>query len=127
MISQFSHLTLLVRNQDEALSFYTKKFGFRIHTDAHFGPERWLTVCPPEQPDMEFALMIAPKEDDQLVGKQGGSRSFGAFSCKDAFQTYKEMKEKGVVIITEPVQEPWGIGFVVKDLYGNQFYINQSV
>ena len=35
---------LYVRDQDEALSFYVDKLGFRVHTDVGNGGYRWLTV-----------------------------------------------------------------------------------
>ena len=41
---------LYVRDQDEALSFYVDKLGFRVRTDVKNGDYRWLTVQHPEQP-----------------------------------------------------------------------------
>ncbi|MGB8468462.1 MAG: VOC family protein [Candidatus Babeliales bacterium] len=126
MITQCSHLTILVHNQDEALTFYTNKLGFRLHTDAPFGPERWLTVCPEKNPDMEFVLALAQKDEDKaLVGKQGGSYGIGILLTNDAFGDYKKFKDAGITMIGEPVKEIWGTGFGIKDLYGNTLYINE--
>jgi catechol 2,3-dioxygenase-like lactoylglutathione lyase family enzyme len=41
---------LYVHDQDEALDFYVGKLGFQVHTDAHNGNYRWLTVKHPNQP-----------------------------------------------------------------------------
>src|SRR5258708_1163458 len=47
MITRLTHVTVLVRDQDEALRFYTEKLGFEKRFDVAFGPgARWLTVAP---------------------------------------------------------------------------------
>ncbi|MEX0939953.1 MAG: VOC family protein, partial [Candidatus Babeliales bacterium] len=72
MIQQLTHITILVKDQERALNFYTEKLGFEIHTDAKFGDSRWLTVCPPGQKDMEFALMLPETHEGfEQIGKQG--------------------------------------------------------
>jgi catechol 2,3-dioxygenase-like lactoylglutathione lyase family enzyme len=45
-----------VRDQDEALSFYVEKLGFRVHTDVGNGDYRWLTVQLPSQPSFQLGL-----------------------------------------------------------------------
>src|SRR6185436_10266379 len=58
MIKKMSHASVFVTNQEEALSFYRDKLGFKVHTDAMIGEDfRWLTVCPQDQPDFEIILM----------------------------------------------------------------------
>src|ERR1700704_4007274 len=47
---------LYVRDQDEALTFYVEKLGFRVHTDVKNGNYRWLTVQHPEQPSFQLGL-----------------------------------------------------------------------
>ena len=63
MITKVSHICVYVINQDSAHDFYTNKLGFKIVTDAPMGPGmRWLTVCPPEQPELEITLFPWWKE-----------------------------------------------------------------
>lgn len=58
MITKLNHVSIFVFNQNSAFEFYVKKLGFKVHTDAPMGPGmRWLTVCTPEQPDLEISLM----------------------------------------------------------------------
>jgi catechol 2,3-dioxygenase-like lactoylglutathione lyase family enzyme len=58
MITKLNHVSIFVLNQDSAYDFYVNKLGFSVHTDAPMGPGmRWLTVTPPEQPDLEISLM----------------------------------------------------------------------
>jgi len=58
MITKMNHVSVFVLNQDSAYEFYVNKLGFKVHTDAPMGRDmRWLTVCPPEQPDLEITLL----------------------------------------------------------------------
>ncbi|HLG34281.1 MAG TPA: VOC family protein, partial [Bacteroidia bacterium] len=58
MISRMSHVSVYVLDQDSAYDFYVKKLGFQVRTDAPMGPKmRWLTVSPPDQPDLEITLL----------------------------------------------------------------------
>ena len=127
MIQKLTHITILVKDQDQALKFYTEKLGFEMHTDVDFNGMRWLTVCPAGQKDMEFCLMkAATQEDLAQVGKQGGSFGIGCLSTNDCQKTYEELKAKGIEFVGEPKKESWGIGVILKDLYGNTFYLNQA-
>ncbi|GAC1617604.1 MAG: hypothetical protein NVS4B7_09910 [Ktedonobacteraceae bacterium] len=47
-IPSLAIISILVTDQDEALSFYTEKLGLEKRADITFGPDlRWLTVAPP--------------------------------------------------------------------------------
>src|SRR5581483_3262250 len=114
MIAKLSHANIFVLDQESAYDFYVNKLGFKVHTDAPMGPGmRWLTVCPPEQPDLEISLMSieegmmfkaeAAKQMRELVTK--GTFGFGVFECKDLLATYEEMKSKGIVFKKAPTKE----------------------
>ncbi|WP_462243998.1 VOC family protein [Ferruginibacter sp.] len=48
---------IYVIDQNSAYDFYVNKLGFRLVDDIPMGPEtRWLTVSPPEQPDLQLVL-----------------------------------------------------------------------
>lgn len=126
MIGKISHITLLVKDQNDALNFYVGKLGFKVHTDANLGHMRWLTLAAPNQPDVELSLMLAAPSDKDLVGRQGGSYPILALLTDDCHETYKKLKALGVQFDGEPVEEEWGIGVVFKDLYGNMLYLNQE-
>jgi catechol 2,3-dioxygenase-like lactoylglutathione lyase family enzyme len=134
MIRKMSHATIFVNNQDEALTFYRDKLGFKLHTDAMVGSDfRWLTVTAPEQPDFEIILM-EPKAGmlmDEATALQlreimnKGVLGAGAFSTDDCHQTYKELKDKGVQFVSEPAKRPYGIEAVFKDNSGNWFSLTE--
>jgi catechol 2,3-dioxygenase-like lactoylglutathione lyase family enzyme len=135
MISKMSHSCIYVLDQDSAYDFYVNKLGFKVHTDAPMGPGmRWLTVCPPEQPELEITLMpikagmsLTEESAAQLRSLvQQGTFGFWVFECKDIFATYEELKEKGVVFSKPPKKEFYGVEALFKDDSGNWFSLGQK-
>jgi catechol 2,3-dioxygenase-like lactoylglutathione lyase family enzyme len=135
MISKMSHVSIYVLNQDSAYDFYVNKLGFKVHTDAPMGEGmRWLTVTPPDQPELEITLMpitegmMFTKESamtmKELVKK--GTFGFGVFECKDIYATYEELKAKGVEFTKEPKKEFYGVEALFKDDSGNWFSLGQK-
>ncbi len=135
MITKMNHVSVFVLDQEKAFDFYVNKLGFKVHTDAPMGPNmRWLTVCPPEQPDLEISLMeikdgmMFTKETAEqmrnLVKK--GTFGFGVFECNDIYATYEELKAKGVEFKKAPKEEFYGIEALMKDDSGNWFSLGQK-
>ena len=135
MITKMNHVSIYVLDQDSAHDFYVNKLGFKVHTDAPMGPgKRWLTVTPPEQPDIEITLMAidegmmftkdtAAKMRDLV---QGGTFGFGVFECDDLNATYEELNAKGVEFTKPPTQEFYGYEALFKDDSGNWFSLGQK-
>lgn len=131
-----NHVSIFVLDQDSAYEFYVNKLGFKVHTDAAMGPGmRWLTVCPPEQPELEITLMPivdngmmfskeSAKTMRELVTK--GTFGFGVFQCNDLLATYEELKAKGVVFTKEPKKEFYGFEALFKDDSGNWFSLGEK-
>jgi len=135
MITRLNHVSIFVLDQDSAYDFYVNKLGFKVHTDAPMGPGmRWLTVNPPEQPDLEIALMainegmMFTKESAEGMRKlvAGGTFGFGVFECNDLLATYEELKAKGVEFTKAPTQEFYGFEALFKDDSGNWFSLGQK-
>jgi len=135
MITKMNHVSIFVLNQDSAYDFYVNKLGFKVHTDAAMGPGmRWLTVCPPEQSDLEISLMAidegmmfkkdAASQMRELVSK--GTFGFGVFECNDLLATYEELKSKGVVFKKEPTKEFYGFEALFCDDSGNWFSLGEK-
>lgn len=130
MITKMSHVSIYVLNQDSALDFYTNKLGFKVVTDVPMGKDtRWLTVSPPEQPEIEIVLFpitvgkMFPKETadtmTELIKK--GMFGCGVFECNDIYATYEELKAKGVEFMKAPKEEFYGTEALFKDDSGNWF------
>lgn len=120
---RIGHITLLVEDLDEALSFYIEKLGFVKRQDAKFwGNMRWVTVSAKEQPDLELTFVLADTEDKKkALGKQSGDHVFMTLETDDCNRDYQAMKAKGVKFYDEPTEQPWGIEVVFEDLYGNLY------
>jgi catechol 2,3-dioxygenase-like lactoylglutathione lyase family enzyme len=135
MITQMTHVTVYVLDQDSALDFYTNKLGFKTIKDVPMGDgDRWITVSPPEQPGFEIMLSpvtrgIFSQETVEalrsLVIK--GTFGVGLFTCHDIFATYEEMKAKGVEFTKQPKKEFYGTEAMFKDDSGNWFSLAQLV
>ncbi len=126
MINKITHVTLYVNDQDEALTFYRDKLGMKVHTDAPMENMRWLTMTPAKQSDFELVLMPATNAATKaLVGKQAPETPFICVSTDDCARDVQELKAKGVTVIQEAKQEPWGTSAMFLDLYGNMIYVVQ--
>lgn len=135
MITKMTHVCVYVLNQDSAFDFYINKLGFKVVMDVPMNQEtRWLTVCPPEQPELEINLFPvtegtmftaeATKTMAELIRK--GTFGCGVFTCKDIYATYEELKAKGVEFMKAPKEEFYGIEALFKDDSGNWFSLGQS-
>ena len=134
MIARITHITVFVLDQDRALDFYVNKLGFKKGTDIPMGPgARWLTVTPPEQPELEVALLPTAEwgawDAQKAATMRGlveqGMFGFAAFKCKDVRATYEELSAKGVEFTMPPTQEPFGMIAVLKDDSGNSFSLTE--
>lgn len=127
LINRLSVVSILVRDQDEALRFYTEKLGMEKRADTIFGPGmRWLTVAPKGQKTPEIALA---KPDATLHGEErtkalmehigrGVTWVFDTDDCRKAFRT---LQARGVKFICPPIEHIYGVEAIFEDLYGNTF------
>jgi catechol 2,3-dioxygenase-like lactoylglutathione lyase family enzyme len=115
-----STLTLLVRDYDEAIAWFTSRLGFRLIEDTPVGVgKRWVVVRPP---GAETALLLARAATDEqraAIGKQAGGRVFLFLEISDFARDYQAMLERGVVFREAPRKESYGTVAVFEDLYGN--------
>lgn len=135
MITRVNHFSIFVLDQDSAHDFYVNKLGFKVHTDASMGPgKRWLTVTPPEQPELEITLMAI---DEGMMFKKeaadkmrelvkAGTFGFAVFQCNDLMATYEELKAKGVTFKKEPKKEFYGFEALFIDDSGNWFSLGEK-
>ncbi|MEV8341461.1 VOC family protein [Streptomyces niveus] len=119
-------VTLVVRDYDEAIAFYTGSLGFDLVEDTDRGDgSRWVVVRPPGG---EGALLLARAADDAQrasIGAQTGGR-VGFFLHTDDFaRDHARMLAAGVRFLEEPRHEPYGSVAVFEDLYGNRWDLLQ--
>jgi len=134
MITKLSHVPIFVLDQDSAYDFYVNKLGFKVVTDAAYGEgNRWLTVSPPEQPDLEITLMATKSGmafDEETAAiltnlvKQG-KLGAGVFATADCRKTFEELKARGVKFRSEPEEQFYGVEAIMEDDSGNWFSLSQ--
>jgi predicted enzyme related to lactoylglutathione lyase len=120
-------ISILVGDQDEALSFYTEKLGLEKRADVTFGPGlRWLTVAPKSQKRPEIALarvdasLYRPgrMQTQGIHVSQGVS---GVFDTDDCCKMYTTLLSRGVRFVSPPTKQLYGTEAVFEDPYGNMF------
>jgi len=121
MQQHIAHLTLVVKNYDEAIAFYTQQLSFTLVEDTVLSDaKRWVRVAPPGSNGCCLLLAKAADEaQESRIGNQTGGRVFLFLYTDDLERDYRQMKEKGVTFVREPVKEVYGTVAVFKDLYGN--------
>ncbi len=117
---------LYVRDQDEALTFYVEKLGFRVHTDVCNGDYRWLTVQHPEQPSFQLGLMAPgpPVHDAATAQTLRALVAKGAMPplvlvVDDCRATYERLNGKGVEFTQAPVDRYGAVDAGFRDPSGN--------
>lgn len=135
MLKQVTHVGLGVRDQDEALTFWTDKIGFEVRNDvtiAEMGGFRWLTVGPPNQQDLEIILIPpgGPGTPAEVVEKANEVLAHGVlpgliFRVDDCRATYDELKSRGVEMTQEPIEQFYGIDAAFRDPTGNSIRFTQ--
>ena len=127
MLTKLAVVTILVRDQDEALQYYTEKLGLEKMDDVNFGEgNRWLTVTAPQQRDVQIFLQKADSFGVDLMDTVGRAPSW-AFNTDNCRETYETLKERGVKFLSEPKEQPWGIEATFEDLYGNKFSVVEEL
>lgn len=135
MINSLSVATIWVKDQNEALRFYTEKLGFDIRADFTNGDYRWLTVGLKSQPDVEYQLAALKagggltQEDVAQLTKlvEAGKLGVGPWKTDDCWQTYETLKAKGVEFVQPATDRPYGIiEAVFKDNSGNIMVLAQD-
>ncbi|MEP1034998.1 VOC family protein [Ekhidna sp.] len=120
MKNEIFQLTLVVRDYDEAISFYTEKLGFELLEDTRLSEtKRWVRVAPPQSNTSLLFGKAANEKQKQAIGNQTGGRVFLFMHTDDLDGYYAQLKANKVKIIREPSKEDFGKVFVFADLYGN--------
>jgi catechol 2,3-dioxygenase-like lactoylglutathione lyase family enzyme len=125
------YITLVVRDYDEAISFFTQKLGFDLiedkpSKDRQGRDKRWVLIAPPGSRGTQILLARASTpEEESRIGNQTGGRVFLFLHTDDFWRDYRAMTARGVKFIREPKEEAYGTVAVFEDLYGNQWDLLQ--
>ncbi len=117
-------LTLVVRDYDEAIRYYTEVLGFVLLEDTPLSSEkRWVRVAPQNTSGQAGASILLAKaaneRQEAAIGNQTGGRVFLFLHTDDFWRDYEQYRSRNVRFTEEPRNEAYGTVVVFEDLYGN--------
>jgi len=130
-VQTIGYVSLVVREYDEAISFFTQVLGFALVEDStaidrEGNSKRWVLVRPSGSGGTDLLLARASTpEQEGRIGNQTGGRVFLFLHTDDFWRDYREMTARGVKFVRPPREEPYGTVAVFEDLYGNQWDLLQ--
>ena len=117
---------IYVLDQDEALTFYVDKLGFRVLADARNGDYRWLTLQHPDQSLFQLGLFTPgpPVHDAATAQTLRAMVAKGAMPplvlvVDDCRAAYDRMRAQGVEFTQEPVARYGTMDAGFRDPSGN--------
>lgn len=118
--------SVMVKDQAQALAFYTEVLGFEKRMDLPMGSARWLTVTSKEAPT-EVELLLEPTQFPPSQAYQRALFEAGipatAFASSDIHGECRRLKAKGVVFRQEPAPAGPATVAVFEDTCGNLIQI----
>lgn len=121
LLTHLSVVTVHIKDQDEALRFYTEVLGFEKRGDAPVGPDmRWVTVAPAGS-TVEMSLVSTYD-----VGAPIGGNTGLVFETADLDAAYEALSGRGVTFTRPPVKESFGGWAEFEDHDGNTFGLHAN-
>jgi len=126
---RISLASVMVDDQDKALSFYTDVLGFVKKHDIPMGAARWITVVSPEVPDgtelvLEPSGHPAARPFKEALVADG--IPFTSFSVEDVKAEYERLRGLGVRFTQEPTDMGTVTTAVFDDTCGNLIQIHKE-
>lgn len=119
-------LTLVVRDYDEAIAFFTEALRFNLIEDTPLGDgKRWVRVAPESGGTALLLAKAVTPEQAAHVGDQTGGRVAFFLHTADFERDYAYMRSRGVRFTEQPRHEAYGTVVVFLDLYGNKWDLVQ--
>ena len=127
MNQTIGYITLVVRDYDEAIAYFTDVLRFKVVEDKKLSEgKRWLLVAPRGSGSPCLLLAKASTvEQESRIGNQTGGRVFLFLHTDDFYRDYNDLKARGVKFIEQPREESYGTVAVFEDLYGNKWDLLQ--
>jgi predicted enzyme related to lactoylglutathione lyase len=119
-VRALEHVTIFVRDYDEALAWYVDRLGLVKVEDQRFGVgERWLTVAPAGATGTHIVLAVPSEPLRASISHQHN----WVFRTSDCHETYRKLSARGVKYVQMPRTVPWGCQAIVEDPYGNRIVL----
>lgn len=115
-------ISLLVKDYDEAIEYYSHVLEFDLIEDTRLSEtKRWVVMQPKGSSHGCRLLLAKASTDEQIkcIGNQTGGRVFLFLYTDDIMRDFDAYRNKGVEFIRTVQEESYGKVTVFKDLYGN--------
>jgi catechol 2,3-dioxygenase-like lactoylglutathione lyase family enzyme len=129
------HSTMLPQNDPEAaIAFYRDTLGFEVRNDVGYEGMHWITVGPPDQPDVSIVLyppQATPgvTEDEQrTIAEMMAKGTFASLNLAagDVDGTFERLQAGDAEVVQEPTDQPYGVrDCAFRDPAGNLLRIQQ--
>ena len=120
--------SVIVKDQERALRFYTEVLGFVKKIDFPVGEFRWLTVVSPDEPD-GTQLTLEPNALPAAATYQKALFDSGipltALEVENINAEYERLKDLGVIFRVKPTSTGGATVAVFEDTCGNLIQIYQ--
>jgi catechol 2,3-dioxygenase-like lactoylglutathione lyase family enzyme len=129
MYQLIAHITVVVKDYDDAIDFYTQKLDFTLLADTKIDDKkRWVLVAPPGSKECRFLLAKAANEQqmDHIGNQTGGRVGFFLFT-DDFWRDYAKMVDRKITFVRPPTEFAYGTVAVFEDLYGNLWDLIEPV
>jgi uncharacterized glyoxalase superfamily protein PhnB len=129
------HSTMLPQNDPEvAIAFYRDTLGFEVRDDVGYEGMHWITVGPPDQPDVSIVLyppQATPgitKDEQKTIAEMMAKGTFASINLAsdDLDGTFERLQAEGAEVVQEPTDQPYGVrDCAFRDPAGNLLRIQQ--
>jgi quinol monooxygenase YgiN/uncharacterized glyoxalase superfamily protein PhnB len=128
MANHINQITLVVKDYDEAIAFYTQKLDFELIEDTVLNDtKRWVVVAPKKSQCRLLLAKAVNEEQLNSVGNQTGGRVFLFMNTDNFDGEYQNLVDNQITIVRQPRTETYGRVLVFEDLYGNLWDLIEPV
>lgn len=128
MENHINQITLVVKDYDEAIAFYTQKLHFVLIEDTVLSDsKRWVVVAPKNSQCRLLLAKAANEEQLKAVGNQTGGRVFLFMNTDNFEREHQNLLAHQITIVRQPRIENYGKVLVFEDLYGNLWDLIEPV
>jgi catechol 2,3-dioxygenase-like lactoylglutathione lyase family enzyme len=122
MSQHIACVTLLVDDYQKAIDYFVGTLGFTLAKDvAREGGDRWVEVIPSGGGTAVRLAMAATERQKAAMGAQAGGRVMLVLYTDDFHRDHAAYRHRGVTILEEPRNEPYGQVLVFMDAFGNRW------
>lgn len=118
---KLAFVTYLVRDYDDAITWFSNALGWELREDTNMGGgKRWVRMAPPGS-EVEFLIAQAVGDQAQAIGQAAGGRVAYFLHVEDFDAVAAGMRAAGVHFEEDPRDEPYGRVAVFRDLYDQKW------